>query len=90
MKLFLKLVFVFLAFYLLISLMGCTSGPSNVHYGASVHYNTGWGGYYGGYPPHYRPPPHRPPGYRPPANRPPTVRPPGGGGNRPTQLPSRR
>ena len=81
MKLFLKLVFILLAFYLLISLMGCTSGPSNVHYGASVHYSTGWGGYYGGYPPHYRPPP---------PHRPPTVRPPGGGGNRPTQLPSRR
>ena len=88
MKLFLKIVFVLLTGYLLISVMGCASGPSNVHYGASVHYSNGWGGYYGGHrPPHYRPPPsHRPPS----TGRPPGGRPPGGGGNRPTQMPSRR
>jgi hypothetical protein len=85
MKLFLKIIFILVTGTLMAALAGCASGPSNVHYGASVHYSTGWGGYYGGHrPPHYRPPPsHRPPGNRPPS-RPP------GGGSRPTQLPSRR
>ncbi len=95
MKLSLKIIFILLACYLLISLMGCASGSSNVYYGASVHYSTGWGGgYYGGHrPPHYRPPPaHRPPSAgRPPGGRPPGGRPPGGGGGpRPTPMPSRR
>ncbi|MCJ7558283.1 MAG: hypothetical protein MUP90_15410 [Gammaproteobacteria bacterium] len=75
-----------------LSIHGCDSTST------SVHYSVGYGGYYGGagwYDPYYRYPPVYgrpvgPPVYRPPSGggRPPSGRPPSGGGGRPANMPS--